>query len=407
MKRIHLFLATVACLGLGSLSFGQFYPDQEARAGHSSQRTETPPRWAIGNWVGRNDFRKSDVDLQIGDDGRVTITFRTGTNVQLNRGFYRSGNLEIAGDRFSVRQRGSDIEIVRDNERRDYSLLHRVGIVPEPPRQNSSLTIDYPRENDRMKRGSVTFKGRSDGGQVEVVIYRDGREVRKLAVQPRRGEFEVRTNLEEGRHEAYFSTKWRNTVQAERRVRFTVIEGRTRIERPDSRDRLRPGIIRIEGSSDSDEVEVEITRGFDRVFVERVPVRNGSFVSSPRLEFGQYVVKVQGISGKEVVSSDKQGFTVDGRGNDDDRTDLKLDRPFDRQQITDGSVKIEGSSNAREVRVVIMRGREKVQERTISVRNGRFGTSLSLQPGRYEALVSVRGSGREVTERRVSFSVGR
>jgi hypothetical protein len=254
----------------------------------------------------------------------------------------------------------------------------------------------------------VSFRGRSDAGQIEVVIYREGREFRKLTVQPRRGDYELRTNLDEGRYEAYFSTKGRYQSQSERRVRFVVTEGRVRIERPDSGDRLSPGLIQIEGSADSEQVEVEITRGFDRVFVERVKVNNDSFVSRPKLDSGQYVVTVRSYEGKELMSTDKRGFTV-GRGRDDNDgpVDLRLRTPFDRQQITDGSVEFEGTSSAKEVRIQIMRGRDQVQDKRISVRDGRFSTSFRLQPGRYEAVVTVQGRGRESIERKVSFNVGR
>src|SRR3954471_24389913 len=104
MKRFHLIAVSLLCLGAtaanAQLSRGPFHGQDEMYA----QREDVPPSWAIGNWVGRNDFRHNDVDLQIGQDGRATLTYRTGTrNSQTLRGRYRSGNLEFGGDRYSLR----------------------------------------------------------------------------------------------------------------------------------------------------------------------------------------------------------------------------------------------------------------------------------------------------------------
>jgi hypothetical protein len=207
-----------------------------------------------------------------------------GTNVQTQRGSYQRGRLELGGQQFDIRQRGQDLELIRSDERRDYVLLHRVGIVPDDRTgRGNSLSIEYPRENDRVRQGNVTLRGQSDAGQLEIVIYRDGREVRKMTIQPRRGEWEARTNLQEGRHEITVSTRERGRSETERRVRFTVTNGRTLIENPRARETFRAGQITIDGTSEADEVEVEIYRGSERVFIERVRTRNGRFSSRPTL----------------------------------------------------------------------------------------------------------------------------
>lgn len=406
MKRIHLLFAIIACMGSASAALGQAREAQNTYSGLFAQRDEIPPRWAIGNWVGRNDYRKSDIDLQVGDDGRATLTQRMGTNVQTLRGNYTRGRLEIGGQRFEIRQRGEDMELIRSDEKRDYVRLHRVGTAPDIPRGSNSLSIEYPRENDRISKGNVTIRGRSDAAQVEIVIYRDGREVRKLTIEPRRGEWEARTNLQEGRHEIYVNTKERSRSQTERRVRFEVTNGRTLIENPRAGDNVRPGAITVEGTSEADEVEIEIYRGPDRVFIERVRTRNGRFSSRPNLDYGHYTLTVRGKSGKDTTSTDRRGFDVGGRGGDGP-VDLRLSRPSDRSRITDGSVEFEGSTSAREVRIQIFRGRDRVQDRKVSVRDGRFYVQIRLDQGRYDALITVQDRGRDAVERKVSFEVTR
>jgi hypothetical protein len=296
--------------------------------------------------------------------------------------------------------------LIRTGERRDYVLLHRVGIVPDDrPGPGSSLSIEYPRENDRVSQGNVTLRGRSDAAQVEIILYRDGREVRKMMIQPRNGEWEARTNLQEGRHEMAVSTRTRNRAETERRVRFTVTNGRTLIESPRAGENVRVGQVTIDGTSEADEVEIEIYRGPDRVFIERVGTRNGRFSSRPTLDYGHYTVTVRGKDGKNTTSTDRRGFDVGGRG--DDRFDLRLDRPSDRSRITDGTVEFEGTTDAREVRIQIFRGRDRVQDRRVSVRDGRFYSQIRLDQGRYDAIVTIEGRGRESIERKVSFEVTR
>jgi hypothetical protein len=102
---------------------------------------------------------------------------------------------------------------------------------------------------------------------------------------------------------------------------------------------------------------------------------------------------------------DRRGFEVGGRS--DDRFDLRLNRPGDRSRINDGSVEFEGVTDAKEVRIQIFRGRDRVQDRKVSVRDGRFYVQIRLGEGRYDAVVTVQDRGRDTVERRVTFEVTR
>jgi hypothetical protein len=404
MRQIRFFVAAITCLAAAAMASAQLRERSDDPV--FRQRGDYPPSWSIGNWVGRNEYRHNTVELQIGDDGKCVLTYRVGSNVQTSRGNFRDGRLEFQGDRYSIRQSGSDMTLQKDNVRADYALLHRVGRPNPRDYGREELSLDSPRNNDVVRTRSVVFEGTSSMRQIEIEIFRGREKVAANRIGVNRNRFEARFNLDPGRYEAVVQGRDRGRNEIEKRIAFTVRsgEGRTFIDRPAASERV-DGTFTISGTSEADEVEVEIYRGRDRVFIERVPVRNDRFTTKASLGWGDYVLTVRGKDGSRTLGTDRRGFEVFGRP-DDNLGGLRIDSPSNNGRYRD-SVEFNGTTGAREVRIEIYRGRDRVANQTVTVRDGRFRTRIQLGEGRYRATVSTMGRGNALTQRDINFEVSR
>ena len=83
---------------------------------------------------------------------------------------------------------------------------------------------------------------------------------------------------------------------------------------------------------------------------------------------------------------------------------IRLDRPSNGGRYRTNSVDFDGSSGFRNVRIEVYRGRDRVYNEVVGVRDGHFHARVNLSRGHYEATVSMEDRGR-TTSRRVSFDV--
>lgn len=404
-QRIRILITSIAIFGViggalaipprGSVPFG---------AQGFGKQIENPPTWLVGNWIGHNDFRRTDVDLRVSSDGRSTLSFRLGASTNTLRGWFRSGKLDFDGERYLVKQERGDISLTREGERRDTALLHsgRPSLTV-----GGDLTIDEPGDNARLRSGVVFIRGSSNAGDLGIDVFRGSDKVYSTTISPRSGHFEVRTNLEPGHYYAVVRSRDRARLSLEKRVSFVVGElERTTLETPEVGGKYNGGTVLVSGTSGSPDVEIEITRGRDRVFIEQVAVRNGRFSSRPTLSWGTYIVTVHGKQGGNITDTAKRGFEVlgapdTGRGNGD----FRLDRPADRTTFRSSTVDFDGVSSGTDVRVQIFRGREKIYNELVSVRGGHFHLRVQLASGPYDATVMGEDRGRVQYTKKISFEV--
>jgi hypothetical protein len=400
--RIQLILASLLCLGIVAVATAD-PPQKYGGRPPAPQREENVPNWAVGSWAGNNDFIRADITLDIDRNGRASMAQKFRDTTKNLRGNYRLGRLEFGRDRYIIRQDGRDLTLTSEADSRDSVKLRRADRdAPDRWNGRNELTIDSPRNNDRVRSGIVTFQGSTNYEDVRIEIRRGAESVRKLTASARGGgHFEARADLRPGRYEVRFSVGDRNRNMERSIVLNVGGMGRVHIDTPSAGEKLRQGSVNITGTSESDEVEVEIYRGRERVFIERVHVRDDRFTSKPSLAWGSYILTVRSMEAGTAIGTDKRGFEIVETSAP---TDLRLERPSNNGRYR-GNVDFDGSAGGGQVIIQIYRGRDRVYNQTVTVRDGHFHTRAALERGHYEATVSLEDRGRSRTERRVSFDV--
>ncbi|HVT13575.1 MAG TPA: hypothetical protein VHE55_15020 [Fimbriimonadaceae bacterium] len=319
------------------------------------------------------------------------------------RGSFRGGKLDFGSERYLIRQSGRDIRLTRENNRDDTVLLRRQ--EGRPTSTGEDLTITEPRNNDRIPSGVVFIRGESRFPDVQIELRRGRDVIQSASLRSHGREYEFRFNLTPGKYEATVRAKDRDRMTVERKLVFNVGGmGKTYIERPAAGEKLRSGPVEISGTSEAPEVEVEIYRGRDRVFIEQSRVRDGRFVCRTKLDWGTYVVTVRSKEDGKVLGTDKRGFEVVGNDGLSGR-DLRLDKPSDRGRYRGSSLDFDGTAGGLQVRVQVFRGRDRIENQLVDVRDGRFHVRVRLSPGHYDATIMSEDHGRVITTKRMSFDV--
>ncbi|MFI5386813.1 MAG: hypothetical protein ACHQ50_11910 [Fimbriimonadales bacterium] len=402
MNRIRLSLATVSCLCVASFANAQpQHQTTQDKPRILAQRNDPPPSWSVGAWTGHSDYLHADVELRIGDDGRSTFIVRGG-RANTRQGWFRSGRLEFDRDRYLIRQAGHDLGLTRESNRDDTVVLHR---MDERRDRQEDLTITGPQNNERVRSGPVTLQGSSAFSEVRIEIFRGKDRIQSgVARTSSNGRFEMRYGLPPGKYEAVLRAGDRNRT-VEKRVTFNIGGmGRTYIEYPAAGARLQGGPLTITGTSEAPDVEVEIYRGRDRVFIEQVPVRNGRFTSHTNLGFGSYVMTARGKENGETIGTDKRGFEVLDTARPGS-SELRLDRPADRSRFRGPTTNIDGSAGGTQVRIQVFRGRDRIYNELVDVKEGHFHARLDLDQGHYDLTVMSEDRGRVLATRRLSIDV--
>lgn len=267
---------------------------------------QAPPSWAIGDWTAHNDAQHNDVDVQIGDDGKCTITFRTAQTTQTFLGSYRPGRIETSSDRYTLRQLSADVEILRVGDR-TATLLSRA----KPSTSRDELAVSSFRGRYLPADGRIFLSGQSIASEVHVEIKQGQKSVFEDTLPVNSGRFQTNPVLPPGSYIATFTARGsRGNL-----VRTTSVDvSRLRqihIDRPiANNNHAHAGEVLIEGSSDADRIDIEITRGFERVYIDGTHITKGRWSFRPKLTPGHYVVTVR-TSDQGDVATDKFGFDVD------------------------------------------------------------------------------------------------
>lgn len=403
MMRWNLALPALLCLiGASMPATGTSQIRGGDRPRNESQRRETPPNWLPGSWNGRNDNTRSDVDLIVTDDGRATLTIRTGSKTETLRGWFREGKLDFDDVRYLIRQNGRDIELSKERSRDDRVVLRQRD--RRPPR-STDLTIDEPKNSSRVRSGAVFLRGSSPYRNVHIELSRDRDRMQTSDVTADRdGRFEARFDLKPGHYDVRIRSE-EGSRSAERRVIFDVGGmGKIHIDSPGAGDKLGSGTVTVSGTSEADDVEVEIYRGRERVFIEQVRVRNGQWISRPTLGWGTFVVTARSKENGVILGTDRRGFDVLGGGPVEPTNLLRIDRPSDRSRYR-GSVDFEGSAGGSEVRIQINSGKSRVYNQLLGVRDGKFRVHVTLDKGHYDVTVMSEVRGRVLSTKRMSIDI--
>lgn len=405
MKAIHILIASVAALSFAATSTAAPFQGGFGSPQRGGQRNETPPDWSVGTWTGYNDNLRADIELKIDKDGRATLLIRRASGNRTLKGSFRDGKLDFDGERYLIRQSGRDLGLTRDSNRADAVILRNQDGRPVNHAVND-LSITEPRNNERVKAGTVYIRGETSSPEVQIELRRGRDILQNPTAGSRGGNFEFRFNLTPGKYEATVRAKDRGRTTIERKVVFNVGGmGKTYIENPRAGEKLDSGPVTISGTSEAPDVEVEVYRGRDRVFIEQIRVRDGRFTSRTNLAWGTYVVTVRGKEDGEVLGTDKRGFEVIDNRPGPGWRDLKVEKPSARGRYRAPSVDFEGTAGGSLVRIQISRGRDQVVNQTADVRDGRFRARIKLDRGHYEATITSEERGRVTATQRLSFDV--
>jgi hypothetical protein len=94
------------------------YPSYESLPGAGA----AVPGWVRGDFRGRDELADEEVALHVAEDGGVTLE----TGSEALRGAYRSGRIEVAGSRWTVRELPDGILLIPEADPRRAISLRRV-----------------------------------------------------------------------------------------------------------------------------------------------------------------------------------------------------------------------------------------------------------------------------------------
>lgn len=253
------------------------------------------------------------------------------------------------------------------------------------------MEITNPRNGDTVNSGSVRFRGRSNGEEVTFSLYRGDNRISRRTLRVRNGEWENTIYVGEGRYRLVVERDGRS-----REVQFSVrggdFSGGSNIEitNPRNGDRVNSGSFRFRGRSDGREVTFTLYRDSNRVSSRTLSVYNGEWENNVYVSDGRYrlVIERDGRS-REVNFTVGSGSNLPGGG-------LEITNPRNGDRVSTGNFRFRGRSEGREVQFSLYRGSNRLESRTLSVRNGEWDFSVYLDGGSYRAVVERDGRSREV-----------
>jgi hypothetical protein len=256
---------------------------------------------------------------------------------------------------------------------------------------SGDLEITNPRSGDSVNAGSFRFRGRSNGEEVTFSLFRGDNRISRRTLRVRNGEWENTIFVGEGRYRLVIERDGRS-----REVQFSVRDGdfsgssNIEITNPRNGDRVSSGSFRFRGRSDGREVTFTLFRGDSRVTNRTLSVYNGEWDNTVFVSEGRYRLVVERDGRSREVN-----FTV-GSGSNIPSGSIEITNPRNGERVSSGSFRFRGRSDGREVTFSLFQGNSRVTNRTLSVRNGEWEFTTTLNSGSYRVVVERDGRSREV-----------
>lgn len=173
----------------------------------------------------------------------------------------------------------------------------------------SSVSIDRPRNGDRVGEGSIGFSGRSNADQVAVSVYLGSRRVYSTTQSVRGGSWSASTRLRPGSYRLVVqNVRGRGSDEARFEVRSSGFGGSggsggtesytVSIESPRNGQAVGAGRIGISGRSSASQVNVTVYRGSSTVYRTTLRVSGGRWSTSVSVSSGSYRVVAEAASGR-------------------------------------------------------------------------------------------------------------